>query len=639
MSTPEWIAWLDYPFGVLLVLLILGLAGLPIAATLAGRDLSMLGLAPVYGLCVFAIAETWFALTSMPMNRLFVLAATALLCLLGAATVLHRHGRLQVAQRRPDGGRIWLRIQLPDWSPRSYSAFAWQRLVDNAGWLLAIVVVTLFVLPMITSAMLPPGFLTSFTSANYDLGTYIAEATNLQAAGNGDAGIYAFPIGEFGKYDHPAAHSLLAVIATVFGLPVWKIAMLVLLAILCCLLYSMYFLIHQLSGLGKVTSLIIGLVSTFSVYIWYVASNVYLGQLIAVTLIALELGISIWAVRQAKAPMLLLGLSVPIAAGFLADPGTQLIGLGLVVASLLAGHLLSPEGSRLRPFGSTLSSLLRLAGWYLAALGVAALLVLPFLAGSIEVLAYVQGADIAGWSLNLKGSISALLGLDGEIGTVHSIDKPLLLALGLLLAYACGFALFKRDRRSLIAIGLLAFVLVPVGLGVAKWGATGYQTWKLFISMSPFLVGLALIVVFRAFPWRPVSVLVSVTAVLVLCGNVIGGAGMWNWNLANSEAFRTRMVSTELADLLATPLVQRQNGVNIALGGFFETIVGPAVLGKLAAVPIMPDYPGAPIAENLAPFACTVADRAVAAAAGVGRSQIVMETRNYVVYSSPTCAR
>src|SRR4051794_18076856 len=197
--------WVKYPFGALVVLAFVTVLGLPYAV-MARRRLPAycLLLTPHVGMAVLVLGVTWYAFLGEPL-RWWLLYLVALLVLAGVA--FRERGSLRPV--RP-GLRATALGLLP--------------------WLLGIGMATAVLLPALSSAVLPPGLVTSFTLTNNDVGSYVAEASNMAKAGFDNAGLYfhwtpgSDPASTFAaRQDHTGGNAFMAAVAAILGQPVWKV--------------------------------------------------------------------------------------------------------------------------------------------------------------------------------------------------------------------------------------------------------------------------------------------------------------------------------------------------------------------------------------------------------------------------------
>lgn len=634
------LSWLVYPLLLLGVVAFYCALGLPMAALLARRSSIFISFAPIFGFALLSIAGSWYALLEVKMNRLALVFSVAVALLVGI-WILLMDGRSRVTEsgvrtnKGPDARQI-----------RGY-------LVALAPVLVGIAGLTFFVIPMVTSELLQSGFVTSFTSDNNDLASYILQATNVAQAGFGPTELLADPdfiefgsLGDLARYDHTGASALLASTSVMFGLPVWKVATVSVLAAGSCLIPAVAVFVREVCGLRLRWCLLAGTVAAFTVYFWYMTSQGFYAQLLAACLVVAELALFTWAGRGGDRIIFVAASAVLIAAGWFISPEVQLLALVLLPLVALAGLLQSDHERMLARKSWFIKPYSVLIGWMALAVAASLVLAVPRIKGAIEVLTSVSGQTSAGWPLNLGGSGASLLGLDGrvpfgdpnaQLTLVTGADVLAWLLLFGLLVVLVALTVKRKDGRAAMALVILAAIAGLVAVGIVRWGPTGYQTWKLIVTMSVPAIALICGVCFLIAKTTPVRQAVAAVMLVLVGVSLANGQAIWIKNLSSNEVGRSRMMSPELVGLLRSPFLQRQQGLNVHLSPYFETMVAPAVYDKTAALSAPHYFSETSDNGRGFPFPCTVMASGAPRPAELASTKVVKRTQNYIVVGTEQC--
>jgi len=629
-----------YPFLLLGVVAFYCALGLPVAALLARRSLYFLSFSPIFGFALLSIAGSWYALLEVQMNRA-ALIVTVVAALLVGVWILRMDGSFGVAESGARTAKATVGAQI-----RGY-------LLAFMPVIIGILGLTFFVMPMITSELLESGFVTSFTSDNNDLASYILQATNVAQAGFGPTEILVDPdligfgsLGDVARYDHTGASALLASTSVMFGLPVWKVATVSVLAAASCLVPAVVVFVRQVSGLRLRWCLIAGTVATFTVYFWYMTSQGFYAQLLAACLVVAELALFTWAGRGGDRIVFVAASAVLIAAGWFISPEVQLLALVLLPLVALAGLLQHGDDHKPTYKSWFIKPYLALIGWMAAAVVASLVLAVPRIKGAIEVLTSVSGQTSAGWPLNLGGSGASLLGIEGrvpggdpnaQLTLVTGADVLAWLLLFVLLALLVVVTVKRKDGRAAMALVILAAIVGLIGVGIVRWGPTGYQTWKLIITLSAPAIALICGVCFLVAKTTQIRQAVAAVMLLLVGVSLANGQAIWTKNLASNDVARSRMMSPELVGLLRSPFLQQQQGLNVHLSPYFETMVAPAVYDKAAALSA-PHYFSEPSDNGRGfPFPCTVMASAAPRPPQLAGTKVVKRTANYIVLGTAQC--
>ena len=629
--------WLIYPALIAAVTVLYGVIGLPYAALLARYSKVLLCLAPIFGLSVLAIAGSWYSLLERPMSRPLLLLVVAVSGFMGVLILFRQY-------RRSDSA--W-----PGCPFRSAASSAIQLIGScTAPWVVALVAITIFITPIVTMPILHGGFLTSFTSMNNDLASYILQATNLQQAGFGPTDFLVDPdfpqigsLGDLARYDHTGASSLLASTALAFGIPVWKIASVAVLAAAACALPATYVMAHEILRLRLRWCLVASAAGTLTVYLWYVTAQAFYAQIVAALLMAVQIAVFFRASRTGKFWPCVALSPVLLAAGWFTAPEVQLISsalLGIVVGLALFQRR---GGRALSGFAHFAREYLRM----LVSVAVAALfslvLAIPRIKGAVEVLSSV-GKD--GWKLNVFPSASVLVGFDGRsnpvnvsdhLGVFTGADALAWLVLVCLLAGLIALAWVRRDGRTIPAFVMLGVLSLLSGVAIHLWGVDGYQTWKLIMTVSFIFLTLMAGIWLRLLRTETAHTAVMAILMIVVGMALTNGQRLWEYNLKDEVSMRTRIMSPELVDLLRSPFLQGQEGVNIRLRDMYETMVAPVVYDRQAELSVPHYFVWDDPNGQGYPFACTVMSKDQGWPAHLAGTKPIVETKHYMVLGTAGC--
>ena len=633
--------WLIYPALMATTPCFYAAVGLPFAAILARHSRVLLCLAPIFGMSILAIVGSWYSLLEQPMNRPALLVAAVILGVTGL-TMLLRNVRF-VAHRL---GRSISDVVTVRAAARVFGVVA-------TPWFIAIAALTIFVLPIITTELLAGGFVTSFTSANNDLASYILQATNLQQAGFGPTEMIrdvdlpmVGSVGDLARFDHTGASALLASTAVFWGMPVWKSATVTVLSVSAAVFPAAYVMAYQVLRVRLRWCLVAACAGSVTIYFWYLVSQGFFAQITAVMLLLTQLALVVWMARKRCIWVAVALLPIPMAAAWYCSPEQELITIPLLVLGLLVGLIQGRQAYPSRNEGRFAWDYGRLIGWLALSVIVSLLLAVPRIKGAIDVVASVGKGDIAGWPMTFAGSLSALLGVEAassptdpnvQLEKLTYADALSAIAFVGLIAWIVATAARRRDGVT-ARVGLIVFPMVLlVAYGSLRWGTTAYQTWKLAFTLSFALLTLLYATWIALTRTMIARRLVGCTLLLLVFLSLINGQRMWEFNLSSSLVARSRMISPELVQLLQSPFMQRQEGANMKLNGYFETMVAPVVYDRRAALSGRYYFDdGFPDGQGF-PFACTVLSRDLPRPESLSDARVVKRTRNYVVLGTGDC--
>lgn len=618
--SPSDLAWLKYPAATLALVVVFAILGAPFYVLMRRRlPAWAIVLTPMLGIAWAIFLVSWYARLGIELPT-WLTRGFVMLTLAGMLVWGWRTGALAAAR---DSVRA-------DWRASMRAVWA-----VTLPWVVGIAAVTAFMLPVLTSPFATPGFLTSFTFGNADIGAYIAQATNLQRAGFDNANLFygwnagSDPSTFSADQDHTGANSLLATSASVLGTDVWKIAQLVLMLMCAGLVAAAITLVRWFMPTRPRVAVAVGTLASTTFMVWYLAGNYFLAQVAVLGLIMSQLSL-VLALRERPFDWrVLTGLTLLVAATWVTSPELQTIFFllaGAVILAELAASLLTRTSGAIGQFVRSSASVA-------IAVVAAAISVWPFMEATIarsqRVYDYQGGV---GWPLDMHNNVLIFLGYPDTIGSRSDLGTVALLAAGLAFLAAVGYVLVRRDRVGVIAA---AFCLVLVGgmiFGASRWGWTGYQGWKLLMTLAvPFLafVGILLTRVFDDDRRRYALV---VGLAMIVAVNVLVGARMWDSIRGTEERMRYATLSSDLATFLDDPRVQAQKRLNIYIPSLFGTMIAPAMYEQKAAMSSPSYYTNAQAGES--PYACSLVDNSLYKKR---MGKVVYANHGYLLVATPKC--
>ena len=585
--------WLKYPVTTACLIAFLTVIGLPAFAIVRRRlpDWGLL-LAPNLGLAWAIVLVSWYARLGETLHWWVVWAAFAAAA---AASIV-----------------IAIRAGVPERlsaSPPSLRSAAGEALRYGGPWALGVAFVTAFLVPVITSPFEPSGFVTTFTLGNNDLGSYIAEATNVAKAGFANAGLFhgwdpgTSPSTFSANVDHTGADSLLALFGTAVGRPIWKVAQLGIMVALAGMYAACVALVRAAMPEARRGALVIAAFGATSFMVWYLIGQYFLAQIICLCLVLTQLAVIVGARDRLRDWRVVVTLTPLAAATWLASPELQAVFALLAGAVIVSGFLAAIVTKSADPVRMLLARTAVVA----TSVSLGALLIAPFMGDLIDRLHRVYGsaAGQVGWPIDMQNGVLLLLGYPDSVGSHSALGWFAAIGAGLLLLGSMIWALVRRDRVG-IAAGAFCFVLIAAAtFGALRWTWAGYQSWKLIMTLSVPFLALAGVLILR--PLRADHRRVALVVLAVLVGvNLQSGARAWDGVRGSPQVLDIHSVDAGLAAFVQEPRVQRQRRLNIYLPTLFTTMIAPTMFGKEAALS-SPSYisngqPG----EH--PYACSLVD-------------------------------
>lgn len=604
------LAWVKYPLAAIVVTVFLAMLGL-IPMLWARRSLPEWGtlLTPLLGMAWLSVGLSWYAHLHWPL-RTWALWLLAIACLTVVATrIYRRHSKAEI------------RALLSD--RRELARAAW----DSSGpWLAGIAVIALCMVPIFEAQPGSSGFLTTFTLANNDVGTYVAEATNLARSGFGNAGVFfAYNPGTGDRfaasYDHTATQVYLAAVSSVLGGSAWKTAQVALLVEFAGVFAAATMLARALLGRRPTASLVVAGVAAGNVLVLYLAGHFFAAQLLCLAMSIAQLALVIGARDRLTEPRIVVTLATLGAACALSSPEQQVITLALLAVVLVASCVYRP-GTNLRR--ALTQSLLGLA----AATALSLLLVIPFINDLRTRVQVVSQHGVYGWVLDLHDAPLTMLGYPERLGEpATGLGTATIIILAVLLAVSLALAIRRGNTQGVAAGIVLAILGAAMTIGSLHYGFSGYQSWKLIMTLSvPALVA-GFVLLASVYDTR----MVLTVAVAVAALNLAAGARQWS-DAVDAQGIRPHSVTNDLATFLRSTEVQRQDAINVDLPQRFSTMIAPAVFDKVAALSSVSSWSLSKPGPR--PYACTLVD---ANSYNPDLGPVVYAKHGYLLVATPRC--
>jgi urea transporter len=183
---------------------------------------------------------------------------------------------------------------------------------------------------------------------------------------------------------------------------------------------------------------------------------------------------------------------------------------------------------------------------------------------------------------------------------------------------------YKKKIDLTVSLSIVSLCCL-VAVGVQKWGIDGYQTWKLITTFTPFFMIMFLIA------------LLSITSKgapgswILLSLITVGATYSWSGSIWMDQ--QSSYLSQDLAQITRTAEIKRQEGVNVLIEPFFETMAASVMSG----VPSSMSSSSYPFFTGQDPeFACTLATEATLATLK-NPGPIIARRGRYVLVGTPVC--
>ena len=589
---------LQYVIAVSMLLVITGVVGLSIILIFSAKSsvasTDFLLLSPVLGLSAISMSSLFFASHGFGVNTKLLWVIVVLI----ATSALLRQRWLAGTVKFPSGVNSSLKISV---------FLICASIVGLAPYL------QLFI-----NSRFPTGFGTSASWTNNDLGAYIQMATNVIKSGHRDAGfVDGWNAGLQASFDHPAAQSLYASLSqTLFRQP-FQMGIVVMATVLSSLFFATIVVARNLTQ--RASSMVVMFSIAFVVVnpaLVAATANFFFAQILAV---ALTMGVFAYAlvlVQEEHSVVVYLPLTIlSIAVVFTSiEISVVMVPLVLLFALMTAPRKILAQ------------QVLKISVTHLGSLAVVTVLLFKILNSQINVLRRTTIGGVAGWTSNYT-SVTALVGMaPTQLGGPYSQGVRTLdfLIIGVFLIVV--LRLIKSrviNLAALLSVILLTLLLV---VAFAKWGVSGYQTWKLISTVFPFFG----ILIWSINGSRESSNQLGTRGVISLL--MMGATLSWSgyiWKDAQLSSF----INPDVAEVALSESAHRQDGINILLAPFFETMAVSAMTGIRSNMS-SPTYQFSS-GQGLT-YGCTITTVDKVGAI-VNAGPIVHQRGNYVLVGSPKC--
>jgi hypothetical protein len=243
-----------------------------------------------------------------------------------------------------------------------------------------------------------------------------------------------------------------------------------------------------------------------------------------------------------------------------------------------------------------------------------------------DVLVRLSGSGVAGWKSNFA-SFAMVFGMvpNQYSGPYSDGTKLFDVVIFIALAILCFSRVRENRKNSIVAYSLFGLVGIIV-IAVQKWGIDGYQTWKLITSFTPIFM---LLLVSLFLMGKNTEKSMSVVAISML---TVGATFSWSgfvWKDAQASSF----INPDVAEVALSASSDRQDGINILLSPFFETMAVSAITGVPSHLSSM-TYQFSTGQELRYSCTLTTIDRVVEIR---NSGPIVHRRGDYVLIGSPKC--
>ena len=588
----------QYVIAVAMLLVITGVVGLSIISMFRVKhsliSTEMLLLSPVMGLSIVALISLFFATHSFAINSKLIWAI--MLVIVTCALVW---------QKVLEGSLKSFRVENSSLNVLCFVSCV--AMVGLAPYL------QLFI-----NSRFPSGFGTSASWTNNDLGAYIQMATNLVKSGHKDSGLIdGWNAGLQASFDHPAAQSVYASLSRILFRQPFQMGIVVMATALSSLVLSSIVVARKLTR-GALSIALMSSVAFVVINPALVAAtaNFFFAQVLAVTFTMGVFAFALVLVTEehtigAYLPLTILSITVALTS----------VEISVVMVPLVLLFSLFTVSRR-----QLTQQFLKIFAAHLFSFAVATVLFFEIVKSQINVLRRTTIGGVAGWTSNYT-SVTALVGMaPTQLGGPYSQGVRALdfLLIGSFLTVV--ILLIKKRAINLPALISLVFLVLLLVVALLKWGETGYQTWKLISTVFPF---------FGILFWsingsRESSAEFGMRGVFSLL--MIGATLSWSgfiWKDAQLSSF----INPDVAEVALSESAQRQNGINILLSPFFETMAVSAITGVRSNL-ASPSYQFS--SGQTLKYGCTITTQDKVSSI-INAGPILHKRGNYVLIGSPKC--
>lgn len=132
------------------------------------------------------------------------------------------------------------------------------------------------------------------------------------------------------------------------------------------------------------------------------------------------------------------------------------------------------------------------------------------------------------------------------------------------------YALSRKLAKLNVGVGIFVLFLICL-VAIQKWGIDAYQTWKLITTFTPFFFVLLAVLLCS------IQIKENVVAWAFLPLLTVGATFSWSGSIWKDSS--ASYLSRELAQITHTSEIDRQDGLNVVLNPFFETMAASVMSG------------------------------------------------------------
>ncbi len=347
---------------------------------------------------------------------------------------------------------------------------------------------------------IPNFVLTSVTSGNNDLGSYIIQSANLTQNGFGPKSLIAnTSLGAWSHFDHTGIMLVLAFLSKILGLKTFNMA--------GCLVFIAFFGVtfmvkeilseYRLKNIGTFSVIAFSLCSP---YFLYLVINGFVAHLFGI----LEIGVALIVTRCERNQLKRIALFFVIfVAQWFTSPEYVVISCVVIIAfsclELFSNTVKkSPEISNNenttnspwpRHLISEIFKLVRLRLLSIVVgLGLSVVALGTFRSAFLNAISVVQRQDIAGWTVDVFNFFSWISIRDIGTDPISPFNVGMILLFSLFIVQIYIRSLIRNSTMQLEAISIVITLEVLTILSVLRWGQGAYQTWKIAITFSVFVI-------------------------------------------------------------------------------------------------------------------------------------------------------
>ena len=446
--------------------------------------------------------------------------------------------------------------------------------------------------------------LTTVTSGNNDLGSYILQSGNLAVNGFTPTSLIAnSPLGTWAHFDHSGIMMCIAFLARLFSLQTFQITLIFLFSLIIALAFMLLKLTDYLS-IPSPKNYVIIFFTLSTPYLSYIIVNGFIAQLVGILELGFFLGVSVKIDRHFLRSAI---MTLVFIFEWFTSPEFTLITFGLCAATYVSTEIINytsritnvksnPKFRRnLRlNYDNLLFNSSKHVGVKLFTL-VTSFVVSMICLGSfrqqlIHALFAVSHKGVAGWNLNVVDPLSWF-----SIHALGSAAPPLLFIFFIL--FLTFYPIMRDQLRFLpkrnpqaTELGLYFSLNVITLIGFTHFGFNTYQTWKLTISLSVFFIPLAIFAFSKN--KKPISkLLISLLMLSTIANITIFSSKIWNSYPKNSMIFDERYVSDSLVKIISRA-PKSATVIGIDTSSMFTNMILPTLLTRNSTPIIGPNYFG-----------------------------------------------